>query len=757
MDEIKISGVIDNIIYANADNGYTVLNLLVDDDEEEDTIVCCVGYMPDINLGESLRVLGRVVKHPSYGSQLEIISYQKSLPETEKAIERYLASGIIKGVRKGIAKKIVAKFGKDTLFIIDTEPQRLAEIKGITINKATEIGAVFREQNELTRAVMFLQEYGVSISHAAKIFKKYKDKTISTVQKNPYTLADEVWGIGFKTADSIAQRLGIAADSPHRIRSGVKYILDSASANGHTYLPEDILVKECCDLLETDAESIAKNLMQMHIESVVWIENGEPRKIYLNFFYYAESYIAKRLVEMTAHKANTNPFIEAEIRNIELSENIKFADGQFDAIKTAMSEGVFVITGGPGTGKTTIINAIIDLLEQEGMKIELAAPTGKASKRMSEATGREARTIHRLLGTNFLNDDRQRQSFAHDEEDPIDADCIIIDEVSMVDVPLMYYLIKAVAAGTKLILVGDADQLPSVGAGNVLHDILGSGIVPCVKLTEIFRQAQQSAIITNAHKINNGIYPDMTDNKSDFFYMQRYNSDALLATLVGLVSERLPKYLGCDPLDIKVLTPMRKSPIGMYELNRLLQNVLNPPSVTKAEKEFRGTVFRLGDRVMQIKNNYDMPWYILGANGRTVEDGAGVFNGDEGVITFIDTNNKSLEVTFDENKLASYDFTQLDELELAYAVTIHKSQGSEYKAVIMPLLNGPEMLMTRNLLYTGITRAKELAVILGSKETVFRMVDNNRQVMRYTGLASRLREFDRIQPESVNFKAADRI
>ena len=753
MDEIKISGVIDNIIYANAENGYTVLQLLVDDDENEDTIVCCVGYMPDINLGESLRILGRAVKHPSYGDQLEIISYQKSLPETEKAIERYLSSGIIKGVGKRIAKKIVDKFGRDTLFIIDTEPQRLAEIKGITVSKATEIGAVFKEQNELTRAVMFLQEYGVSISYAAKIFKKYKDKTIATVQKNPYTLADEVWGIGFKTADGIAQRLGVAPDSPHRIRSGIKYVLDTAANNGHTYLPEVILLKETCALLETDEEAVAKNLMQMHVESVIWMDNSSPRRIYLNFFYYAESYIAKRLVEMTAHKAKTNPFIEAEIRNIELSENIKFADGQLTAIKTAMSEGVFVITGGPGTGKTTIINAIIGLLEEEGLKIELAAPTGKASKRMAEATGREARTIHRLLGTNFLNEDRQRQSFAHDEEDPIDADCIIIDEVSMVDVPLMYYLIKAVAAGTKLILVGDADQLPSVGAGNVLHDILESGVVPCARLTEIFRQAQQSAIITNAHKINNGVYPDMTDNKSDFFYMQRYSSDALLETLVGLVSERLPKYLDCDPIEIKVLTPMRKTPIGMHNLNAILQKVLNPPSITKAEKEFRGTVFRVGDRVMQIKNNYDMPWYIIGTNGRTVEDGTGVFNGDEGVISYIDTENKSLEVTFDENRLAAYDFTQLDELELAYAVTIHKSQGSEYKAVIMPLLNGPEMLMTRNLLYTGITRAKELAVVLGSKETVFRMVDNNRQIDRYTGLALRIREFGEIQPETMNFKA----
>ncbi|MBQ9604767.1 MAG: ATP-dependent RecD-like DNA helicase [Firmicutes bacterium] len=751
MDEIKISGVIDNIIYANAENGYTVLQLLVDDDANEDTIVCCVGYMPDINLGESLRVMGRAVKHPSYGDQLEIISYQKSLPETEKAIERYLSSGIIKGVRKRTAKKIVEKFGRDTLFIIDTEPQRLAEIKGITISKATEIGAVFREQNELTRAVMFLQEYGVSISYAAKIFKKYKEKTIATVQKNPYTLADEVWGIGFKTADSIAQKLGVAPNSPHRICSGIKYVLDTAANNGHTYLPEVILLKETCALLETDEAAVVQNLMQMHVDSRIWMENSSPRRIYLNFFYYAESYIAKRLVEMSVHKAKTNPFIEAEIRNIELAENIKFAEGQLNAIKTAMSEGVFVITGGPGTGKTTIINAIIGLLEQEGLKIELAAPTGKASKRMTEATGREARTIHRLLGTNFLNEDRQRQSFAHDEEDPIDADCIIIDEVSMVDVPLMYYLIKAVSAGTKLILVGDADQLPSVGAGNVLHDILDSGIVPCAMLTEIFRQAQQSAIITNAHKINNGIYPDMTDNKSDFFYMQRYNSDALLDTLAGLVSERLPKYLDCEPMDIKVLTPMRKSPIGMHNLNALLQNVLNPPSITKAEKEFRGTVFRKGDRVMQIKNNYDMPYYVLGANGRVIEDGAGVFNGDEGIISFIDNDNKSLEVTFDDNRLAAYDFTQLDELELAYAVTIHKSQGSEYKAVIMPLLNGPEMLMTRNLLYTGITRAKELAVVLGSKETVFRMVDNNRQIDRYTGLALRIKEFGAMQPENVNF------
>ena len=740
MDELKFSGVVENIIYSNPENGYAVFNLLLDD-ETEDTVVCCVGYLPGLNMGESLSITGEQVRHPAYGDQLKVISYQKSLPVSEKAIERYLGGGIIKGIGKRMAKKIVDKFGKDTLVIIDTEPQKLADIKGISMTKAIEIGAVFKEQSDLTNAVMFLQEYGVSISYATKIFKKYKDKTIATVQKNPYTLADEIWGIGFKTADSIAQRLGIDADSPHRIQSGIKYVLDHAAANGHTYLPEDILIDETTALLSIPADSISQNLIGMHVDSRIWIENTQPRRIYLNFFYYAESYVAKRLVDMAARRERPDPFIDAEIHNIELNEGIKFAEGQLAAIRAAMTSGVFVITGGPGTGKTTIINAIIDLLETRQNVIELAAPTGKASKRMTEATGRDARTIHRMLGTNTINEGSLRQSFEHDEENPMDADCIIVDEMSMVDAPHMYYLLKAVGAGTRLILVGDADQLPSVGAGNVLRDIIASAIVPCVSLNEIFRQAEQSAIVTNAHKINHGEYPDLADKTKDFFYMQRGSSDSVLDTLKGLIAERLPKYLGCDPVDIKVLVPMRKTPLGVMNLNIMLQSILNPPSVSKPEKEFRGTIFRTGDRVMQIKNNYDMPWRVIDAGGRMIDDGTGVFNGDEGIITYLDEDNKSLEVCYDENRYVAYDFSQLDELELSYAVTIHKSQGSEYRAVIMPLLGGPDMLMTRNLLYTGVTRARELAVIVGSRESIYRMVDNNRQVLRFTSLCERIKDF----------------
>ena len=740
MDELTVSGSVENIIYTNAENGYTVLNLLLDE-EKDDTYICCVGFLPDIVMGESLTVVGRRVRHPSYGDQLEVISYKKSLPVTEKAIERYLSSGIVKGIGKRMAKKIVDKFGRDTLVIIDTEPHKLADIKGITIAKAQEIGAVFREQGELTRAVMFLQEYGVSINYAAKIFKKYKETTIAVVQKNPYTLADEVWGIGFKTADGIARKMGIDPDSPYRIQAGIKYALSYAAASGHTYLPEDVLVGQVSELLEIQAETVNQNLMSMHVSNEIWIENADVRRIYLNFYYYAESYIAKRLVEMSRDRDVDDPFVDMEIKNIEKNEGIKFAEGQLRAIKSAMTEGVFVITGGPGTGKTTIINAIISILAQQQNVIELAAPTGKASKCMTEATGHEARTIHRLLGTASLAEGSLHQRFTHDEEDPIDADCIIIDEVSMVDVPLMYYLLKAVAHGTRLILVGDADQLPSVGAGNVLRDIIASGQIACASLNEIFRQAQQSAIVTNAHRINHGQYPDLGDKTKDFFYMQRGNADALLDTLVGLVSERLPRYLDCEPLDIKVLTPMRKTLLGVQNLNTLLQNALNPPAHGKAEKEFRGVIFREGDRVMQIKNDYDIEWTAVDMNGRTIDSGTGVFNGDEGVITVIDNANKALEVVYDDYRHVAYDFTNLDELELSYAVTIHKSQGSEYKAVIMPLLGGPEILMTRNLLYTGVTRAKELAVLIGSRESIFRMVDNDLQVQRYTGLSLRINEF----------------
>ncbi|MBQ9519399.1 MAG: ATP-dependent RecD-like DNA helicase, partial [Firmicutes bacterium] len=701
MDELTLSGVVDNIIYTNAENGYTVLNLLLDD-EKEDVFVCCVGFLPDVNLGESLNVVGRRVKHPSYGDQLEVISYQKSLPVTEKAIERYLSSGIVKGIGKRMAQKIVDKFGRDTLMIIDAEPHKLADIKGISLTKAQEIGAVFKEQSELTRAVMFLQDYGVSVNYAVKIFKKYKDTTIAVVQKNPYTLADEIWGIGFKTADNIAQKLGIESDSPYRIQAGIKYILNQASNNGHTYLPEPELKKQVSELLGTPADDITDNLVKMHVASEVWIENSDPRRIYLNFYYYAESYIAKRLIDMAANVKPDDPSAQAAIKYIESVNDIEFADEQLNAIRSALREGVFVITGGPGTGKTTIINAIINILSDRNEVIELAAPTGKASKRMTEATGRDARTIHRLLGTTSLEESGLHQRFTHDEENPIDADCIIIDEVSMVDVPLMYYLLKAVGKDTRLILVGDADQLPSVGAGNVLHDILSSGFIACARLNEIFRQARESAIVTNAHKINKGEYPDLDDKTRDFFYMQRQNYDTVLDTLSGLISQRLPKYLNCEPQDIKVLSPMRKTPLGVQSLNVMLQKILNPPNPKKREKEFRGTVFREGDRVMQIKNDYDLAWTAADpVTGKMIDEGTGVFNGDEGVITVIDLENKAMEVVYDDIRHVAYDFTRLDELDLSYAVTIHKSQGSEYKAVIMPLLGCPEMLMTRNLLYTG--------------------------------------------------------
>ncbi len=740
MDELEFSGIVENIIFANDENGYTVFELLLDD-EKEDTVVCCTGYLPGLNMGESINVRGRRVRHPAYGDQLEVISYRKSLPVTEKAMERYLGSGIIKGIGKQTAKKIVKKFGKNTFVVIDTEPHKLAEIKGITAAKAVEIGEVFKERSALTDTVMFLQEYGVSVNYATKIFKTYKDKTIEVIQKNPYTLADEITGIGFKTADNIARKLGIAADSPYRIRSGIKYALDHAAACGHTYLPEDILTRQVSMLLSLSVGNISENLIDMQADGQIRIENSEPeRKVYLNFFYYAESYIAKKLVDMS-EAVGKAAFTDAEIHEIEKAEGIKFADGQFKAIKEAMKSDIFVITGGPGTGKTTIINAIIYLLEARHLKIELAAPTGKASKRMTEATGRDARTIHRLLGTNMLNEGNMRQSFEHDEENPIDADCIIIDEMSMVDVPLMYYLLKAVNDGTRLILVGDADQLPSVGAGNVLKDIISAERVPYVSLNEIFRQAQQSAIVTNAHRINHGEYPDLKDKTKDFFYMRRKDPENVLDTVSGLISKRLPGYLGCSPLDIKVLVPMRKTPLGVYNLNKMLQSVLNPPSAGKPEKEFRGTIFRLGDRVMQIKNNYDLAWRAIDEHDRMTDDGTGVFNGDEGVITYLDNDNKSLEVLYDENRYVSYDFSQLDELELSYAVTIHKSQGSEYKAIIMPLLGGPDMLMTRNLLYTGITRAKELAVIVGSEESVMRMVDNDRQIQRYTSLTDRIHSF----------------
>lgn len=741
MNTLTIEGIVEKVTYYNGENGYAVFTVseIKDRDDEE---ITCVGYAPSISQGESVKVTGNIVTHHFYGEQINIELCEKKEPRSERAIELYLASGVIKGIGPRIAKRIVEKFGKDTLNIMDTEPERLSEIRGISREKAMSIGEIYREKTEERHALLFLGQYGITPSYAIRIYKRYKDKTIDIVTKNPYSLAEDIFGIGFKIADKIAANVGIAKDSPFRIRAGVKYILNAGANDGHVYMPVEMVVSQTSELLQIPDEIISNEITSMHIENQVWLERkAEKTSVYLNFFYYAEGYAARKLYELSSVEPDKKYNYENEIDALENIEKIHFAPQQRDAIQSAMENGVLVITGGPGTGKTTIINAIIKLCEAEGYEIELAAPTGRAAKRMEEATGHKAQTIHRLLGINFVNENSRTQTFEKDEENPLEADVIIIDESSMIDILLMHSLLKAIPLGTRLIIVGDSNQLPSVGPGNVLRDIINSDVIKVCKLTEIFRQAQESAIVTNAHRINKGEYPNLKQKDKDFFFMRRNTAQDLSSLIVSLVSVRLPKYLRCDPIrDIQVLTPMRKSPLGVTALNALLQEALNPPSQNKREKEFRGIKFREGDKVMQIKNNYNAEWKIV-ETGKVVEDGVGVFNGDEGIITYMDLDNEYVEILFDDNKIVHYDFTQMDEIDLSYAVTIHKSQGSEYKAVIMPLLNGPDMLMSRNLLYTGLTRAKELAVIAGAENTIYKMVDNNREVSRYTSLQNKLKEF----------------
>lgn len=735
--QIVIEGIIDSIKFRNEENGYTVFT--VTEDENADDEYVCVGNLPSITAGENVQLTGSTVVHPVYGAQIQVESCVQTIPTNEKGIERYLASGVIKGIGKVTARNIVKKFGTDTFDIITDNPERLAEIKGISLSKAQQVGELFRAQVEIRTVVMFLQRYGVSIANALKIYKRYKSSTIKVVEKNPYALADEVFGIGFTTADKIAANMGIAPDSEYRIQSGVKYVLSLALNDGSVYLPIEVLLKQTASLLEIPQEVIANLITKLHIENQIFVERTENEvRVYLNFSYYNESYVAKKLVELSHFKPESNVDYDAEISCIETYKNMEFADEQRRAIKEAMTNGVMVITGGPGTGKTTIINAIIALLKSEDMDVELAAPTGKAAKRMSIATGENAQTIHRLLGLSYLDENSRKQNFEHDEDNPIDADVIITDESSMIDLSLMSSLLKAIVPGTRLIIVGDADQLPSVGAGNVLRDIIASESIPVIRLKEIFRQAQESSIVVNAHLINNGKMPIIKKDSRDFFFMVSYNQERLIDTIISLVTTRLPAYLNCDGLkDIQILAPMRKSPIGVNNLNNVLQSALNPPQSGKFEKVHGSRTFRMGDKVMQIKNNYNITWKIV-KGGKLIDEGIGVYNGDEGIVSFIDNDNEYMEVIFDDERTVVYDFSQLDELELSYAVTIHKSQGSEYKAVIIPVHSGPPMLMTRNLIYTAVTRAKELVVLIGIPETLKKMIENDRDTGRYSALAERI-------------------
>ena len=740
--QVIIEGTIEDIIYQNEENGYTVCTILHEGDE-----ISCVGDMLGIYQGEDVKLIGAWVTHPVYGKQIKVEMYERSMPKTVQGMEKYLASGVIKGIGPKIAKKIVKHFGLDTFRIIEEEPLVLAQINGISQKKAKEIGEVFHVQYELRRAMLFLQDYGITATYAIKIYKEYKEKTMEIIKNTPYRLVEDIFGIGFKKADEIAYRAGIAKDDPHRIKAGIMYLLSSFSANGHTYMPRALLAHEAVSLLEVYEDYAENALIELNLSKQIIIkmydhgQNGvlEPC-VFLTSYFYSEQGVARKLIDLASlYQKDSIEDIDEELERTEKDLKIELVEEQREAIKHVLLNGVTVITGGPGTGKTTTINALLHMLSKAGEEVLLAAPTGRAAKRMSEATGREAQTIHRLLEINYIREDAARQMFNRNEDNPLEADVIIVDEMSMVDINLMYALLKAVIPGQRLVLIGDADQLPSVGAGNVLKDIIKSKRIPVIRLIKIFRQATQSAIIVNAHRINKGEYPVANEKDSDFFFIKKSAQEDVKETIIDLITTRLPKYQGFDSLkDIQVLAPMRKGIIGVQELNKAIQKAVNPAHSLKTEKEYRGMIFRQGDKVMQIKNNYNTPWKVYSRLGTAIDEGIGVFNGDCGLITKIDLEAEILTVEFDDQKVVEYEFNQLDELELAYAVTIHKSQGSEYPAVIIPIHSGPAMLFNRNLLYTAITRAKKMVVGVGLKETMEKMIDNNKEIERYTSLAVHL-------------------
>ena len=717
-----ISGIVNNVVYHNDQNGYTVLSIATDED-----LVTCTGYLPEIREGENVEFTGEYKDHIKYGIQFNIKTYKTNLPSSLAGVERYLSSGIIKGIGETTAKRIVAKFGISTFDVLESAPHMLAQIKGISLKKALAFSASFNEQSALRHVLLFLHEHNISAAYAKKIVNQYKDATIEIIRNNPYRLAIDIDGIGFKIADSIAYRLGVAHDAPERITAAIRHILWEAAYDGHIYLLQDELIRQVRTITNVAAEIIENELINMQIKKIIIKENDE---IFLTPLYHSEISVARRLMAL----ANVKPLDKP----LDIVLDIELSEGQKDAVIASFQGGVLVITGGPGTGKTTVITTIIHLLESKGLEIELAAPTGRAAKRMSEATGRKAKTVHRLLEVTFLSNDAHRQQFNKNEDNPLEADVVIIDEASMLDIMLTNNLLKAIAPGTRLIFVGDIDQLPSVGAGNVLGDIIESGTVNVIRLTEIFRQAAKSAIILNAHRINKGKMPIFGGQESDFFIASRTRMEDVPVTIADIVTRRLPENMNIDINDIQVLTPMRKSIIGVEGLNTLLQMKINPPSVTKAEWEFGSTIFREGDKVMQIKNNYDLPWELIDENG-IVDKGSGVFNGDIGIIHSIDPATGQITVQYDD-VFVKYENKHLEELELAYAVTVHKSQGSEYKCVVIPIYSGPYMLMTRNLLYTAVTRAKSLCIIVGTEDAVQKMIDNNRITQRNTALKKRLVE-----------------
>ena len=733
----EIQGYVEHIVFRNADNGYTVLNLISDEDE-----ITCVGIFPVVTEGEILLLHGEYTSHPTYGEQFSVKSYETKPPEDVLSIERYLASGAIKGIGVALASRIVRRFKQDTFRIMEEEPERLAEIKGISERMAMEISDQMVEKKDLRDAMIFLNQYGITSNLAVKIYQTYGQEIYSVIRENPYRMAEEVSGIGFKIADEIAGRVGIRTDSDFRIRSGILYCLSTASSMGHTYLPKEELLQYANQLLGVDIGDIESHVMNLAMDGKVVLRT---EGVYAKSFFRMEQLSAGMLHALNVTFDETPAHLEQAIAQIQREEDMALEAGQTEAVRQAATHGLFILTGGPGTGKTTTIRAMIRYFISEGYDILLAAPTGRAAKRMSEATGYEAKTIHRLLEVNGAMSEaedagRSGGMFERNEHHPLEADVIIIDEMSMVDLTLLYALLKATAHGTRLILVGDVNQLPSVGPGNVLRDMISAGCFPTVTLQKIFRQASQSDIVVNAHKINAGEHVALDNKSRDFFFLRRYDADVIIRVMLQLIRDKMPKYVDACSYDIQVLTPTRKGLLGVERLNVILQQYLNPPSPDKKEHQVGERIFREGDKVMQIRNNYQLEWEIRSRYGLAIDKGLGVFNGDVGTIQQINDYSQTVTVLYDENRIVEYAFKGLDELELAYAITIHKSQGSEYPAVVMPLLPGPRMLMNRNLLYTAVTRARKCITIVGDEATFYQMVDNTTQQRRYSGLEQRLKE-----------------
>ena len=754
-----VTGYVDHIIYQNKENGYAVVALVTEGEE-----LVCVGSFHTIETGETLELEGNFVEHPLYGMQLKVEKAQRVQPDDETSMVRYLGSGAIKGVGESLAARIVKKFGRDSFRVIEEEPERLVEIKGISERKAREIAEQMLEKKDVREAYVFLQKYGISNTLAVKIFNRYGMELYGIMKENPYKLAEDIDGIGFKKADEIAAKVGIHTDSDFRVRSGIMYALFQAAGEGHTYLPDGILMKRTAELLMLREEVIALQLSNLAMDKKLVIKKaGEEKRIYASSYYYAELNCARMLHDLNIMVPDTGAEGQKEteelkikrlLQELEKEQGIILDDLQKRAVLQSVRSGVMILSGGPGTGKTTTINTIIRYFETEGMDILLAAPTGRAAKRMTEDTGYEARTIHRLLEINGAMEgssvkpeedsawqkEGKRAQFERNEENPLETDVVIIDEMSMVDIHLFKSLLSAVSVGTRLIMVGDVDQLPSVGPGQVLQDLINSRAFPVVILKRIFRQAGESDIVVNAHKINRGEEIELNNKSMDFFFLERKDVNVIYKHMIQLIREKLPPYVNAGPYDIQVLTPMRKGNLGVEVLNGILQQYLNPPDGKKKEHRLGERLFREGDKVMQIKNNYQIPWEVVSKYGISVDSGMGIFNGDMGIITKIDEASSLLEVEYDEHRRAEYSFSGLDEIELAYAVTIHKSQGSEYPAVLLPIMNGPKPLLNRNLLYTAVTRAKKCVTILGSRETLREMIQNEKQHRRYTSLCDRIKE-----------------